>query len=375
MDIFISGLVYDNGKSGISEYINSLVLSLLKHDTVTITLLKNDAQRFPVKHENLRIQTISDCFSNPLLNILWHIFLLPILVFKSTCDFLILPAVNRRMLLWSPKPVLGIAHDLSQYAVSEKYDIFRIFYVKTILPMLLHSLTWVVAISQNTKKDLVKYWGLNAHEISVSYNGYDRSLYQSNAPDNLDDILDLYSLNKGYLFYVSRIEHPGKNHIKLIEAFEALPNTLTANSQLVFAGGDWNRADEVKKYIQSSPKSDKIKLLGYVPIDHLPALYHGAKASVFPSLYEGFGIPLIEAMACGTPTICSNNSALGEVAASAALTFNPESAQDIRRQLEQILSNKQIRTELSKKGLARCLSFDWNKLVAHIRKQLEPSIN
>ena len=369
--IFISGLVYDQGKSGIAEYTNQLTAALCKHNTVTLALLRRDTLIFPCQHENLTIINVSNVFAGPVMNILWHLFLLPFILMFTNCTSLILPAINRRLCLWSPKPVLGVVHDLSQYAVEGKYDISRTLYVKFLLPMALPYITHIVAISHNTKKDVIKYWNLSDEKISVCYNGYDNRRYQENRPKNIPQVLEKHAITQPYLLYVSRIEHPGKNHIQLIKALEMLSPEQTKDLQIIFAGGDWNGAEQVKKYVSNSPLANKIQFLGYVLVEELPALYHGALASVIPSLYEGFGIPLVEAMACATPTLCSNNSALNEVAGNAALTFNPRNVKDISQKLSSILQHKQLRTELSQKGLQRCQHFSWNRLATHIGLKLE----
>jgi len=369
--IFISGLVYDQGKSGIAEYTNQLTAALCKNNTLTLALLKRDIVIFPCQHENLTIISVSNIFAGPIMNIIWHLIILPLMLIFSNCSSLILPAINRRLCLWSPKPVLGVVHDLSQYAVDGKYDIFRTLYVKFLLPLALPCITHIVAISHNTKKDVIKYWKLSDDRVSVCYNGYDDTRYQNIRPTNISQVLEKHAITQPYLLYVSRIEHPGKNHIQLIKAFEMLAPELNANLKIIFAGGDWNGAEQVKKYASNSSLAKQIHFMGYVLTEDLPPLYHGALASVIPSLYEGFGIPLVEAMACGTPTLCSNNSALNEVAADSALTFDPNNVEDMSLKLSCVLQQKPLRKLLERKGLQRCQDFSWNTLATHIGLKLE----
>jgi glycosyltransferase involved in cell wall biosynthesis len=370
--IMISGLAYDHGKSGIAEYTNQLTRALCKHQPVTITLLKCDLKTFPVRSDKLSIIVISNFFSGPIMNILWHIFVLPYILLKSECGVLLLPAVNRRLGLWFPKPVIGIVHDLSQYSVPSKYNAPRTIYVKFFLPLAISNLKHIIAISKNTKKDLTRYWKVEASKISVCYNGYDKARYNTNTPDNVSDIIASYDLKKPYLLYVSRIEHPGKNHVRLIEAFEALPDAHGKDLNLVFAGSDWNGAEQVKKLAHKSKRANQIHFLGFVPSAHLPALYHEAKMSVFPSLYEGFGIPLVESMACGTPCLCSNNSSLGEIAGNAALTFDPKENKDIYQSLLLALKKPEILKKYAERGVIHCQQFSWNNLAQHIQNMTYP---
>jgi len=364
--IFISGLVYDNGKSGIAEYTNNITQSLCCNNKVTLALLQKDVDGFPIKNDNLTIIQIANLFGIPFFNILWHIIILPILVIIHSSDFLLLPAINRRMILWSSVPTAGVIHDLSQYAINNKYDPLRTFYVKKILPKMVSNIDIIIAVSQNTKNDVIQYWSIEGSKISVLYNGYDKERYNHHRPTNCQQVTTKYRLDKNYLLYVSRIEHPGKNHVNLIQAYEQLPAYITDKFDLVFAGSDWSGAEVVKDAISHSKLNTKIKTLGYVPSSDLPALYHCASASVFPSLYEGFGIPLIEAMACGLPTTCSNNSSLFEVSGNASLSFDPTSVNDIAKQIKRITTQKGLSERLIEKGLERCQDFNWDTLGPNI---------
>jgi len=366
--IFISALVYDGGVSGIAEYTRSLINSLLKEHKVCITLLKKDYKDFPIKSDHLKVIQVANIFDAPLLNIFWHIVVLPILLLFLRIDFVILPAINRRMALWVGKPTLGIIHDLSQYAIDGKYDIFRTFYVKYILPVMASSLNMVLAISENTKSDVIKYWHIDSKKIEVCYNGFNKTLFGQTPPNNTLEVISRLGIDSEYLIYTSRIEHPGKNHINLIKAYEKLPDKIKQSHKLVFTGSDWTGAEHVRSYAKQSDDYNRIIFLGYVQTSDLPALYHRASASILPSLYEGFGIPLVEAMACGTATLCSNNSALNEVAGNASLTFNPNSSDDIATKIKLVLTNHELKKEIITKGLSRSKDFDWDVLGKTISK-------
>ena len=364
--IFISGLVYDNGKSGIAEYTHSLTRSLIKDREVTIALLMKDAEIFPVRSKNLKIVVVPNVFSSSFFNILWHLLFLPFYIRWTGCHSLIMPALNRRMPLWTGVPVLGIVHDLSQFTVTGKYDVFRMFYVMHVLPRLLYFVDDVIAISECTKEAIIQHWKLNEKEVAVCYNGYDRDRFHSKTPANQSLVLKKYDLTMPYILYVSRIEHPGKNHIELIKAFELLSSELSKEYQIVFAGSRWSGAEYVLEAIEASPLRERFRVLDYVPAAELPALYHGATAVVFPSLAEGFGIPLVEAMACGTPTLCSNRSALQEVVGNAGVTFDPENAVDICEKIQHILNSKRTQRKFIAKGFNRCRRYSWDRVAKTI---------
>lgn len=364
--VLISGLVYDQGKSGIAEYTRQLVGEFCRQKRVSIALLKKDIPYFPINENNARILPVSNIFAHPLMSILWHALVLPCILLQRKYDWLLLPAINRRMGLWFPKPALGIAHDLSQFSVEKKYDIFRTFYVKCLLPLFTSSLSHIVAISQNTKEDLIQYWRIPSEKISVRYNGFDQGRFHQVEPVDATEVLSSYAIDRPYFVYVSRIENPGKNHIRLIEAFDDLEDSQAQDKLLIFAGGDWNGADQVRSIAAKAKRAEQIRFLGYVPTEHLPTLYHRAELMVFPSLYEGFGIPLVEAMACGTTCVCSNNSALGELAGDVAFTFDPHSSSDIRRTLSDVIEQPIVARERVAKGRTYCLQFSWAKLAEHL---------
>lgn len=370
-EILLSALAYDNGRSGIAEYTRQLVKALSQHQKLAVAVLAKDMDDFSVFNPNVRLIRVSNAFVSAPMNILWHIILLPLILMSTKFKCLILPAINRRMGIWYPKPVIGIAHDLSQYAVGQKYDAVRMLYVRHVLPRMINSLDHIVAISHNTKNDLKRFWNVREEKISVHYNGYDNQQFSENLPANIHKVKRNYALNKPYLLFVSRIEHPGKNHVRLIEAFDMMDPSLSEQFELIFAGSDWNGASHVKSFASKAKKSSQIRFLGYVPAEDLAGLYHWARVMVLPSLYEGFGIPLVEAMACGTAAVCSNNSSLGEIAGSAALTFNPESSTEIAEALSNALKNEGETAERVKRGLEQCKQFCWSKLANYLSEKIE----
>ena len=167
-----------------------------------------------------------------------------------------------------------------------------------------------------------------------------------------------------FILYTSRIEHPGKNHARLIRAFAELKRKERIPHQLVLAGTDRERADEVHRIAEESGFAKDILFTGFVASEDLPLLYQAADLFVFPSLYEGFGLPILEAMACGTPVACSRISSMPEVAGDAAVLFDPEEEGSIASAIRSIITGTDLRRDLAARGLERSRQFSWARTAA-----------
>ena len=360
--ILVSAMGYDGGKSGISEYIRSTVLKLAENNKIDLIILKKELPNFPhQKSDNINLIVYSDLLAKPAVNMLWHLFILPFTLNFKKYDFVFLPAGNRRLFCRYPIKTYITMHDLSQYHIENKYDGFRMFYVKKIIPRFLKKAHCIFSISESTKKDLIKYYNLQESKIVINYNGFNSSTYSAKNCIKKEDSKVLSSIDSKYILYVARIEHPGKNHLNLIKAYEMLPDALKKEYCLVFAGSFWNEGEKVRDYANKSKDKKKINFLGFVDDAEMPGLYKNASLYAFPSYYEGFGIPILEAMSSGIPVLCSNTSSLPEVGGDAVHTFDPKKPEDIKQKMELLLNDKEIRSDMVAKGKIRVKEFSWEK--------------
>ena len=168
-----------------------------------------------------------------------------------------------------------------------------------------------------------------------------------------------WQLPEPFFLYVSRLEHPAKNHTRLIEAFEKFKADSGSPWQLVLAGSDWHGAEHVHAAARDSRYTKDIRFLGFVEDAVLPDLYRAASTMVYPSLFEGFGLPPIEAMACGCPVISSKCGSLGEVVGNAARIINPEDIADMAQALQEVASLREQREVLIRAGLENARRFNW----------------
>ena len=342
---------YDSGKSGISVCIRNIVheLGIRGHElTLILDASSADAPEF-AGFDHIILPRWAE---RPLFSMLYCLFLLPLRLPRKKWDRLIITAANRRMLLRTPCETFAVVHDLSQYHIPTKYDIFRMFYIRRVLPFCVRRIPdVVVAVSQSTANDLIKYWKIPPGKIMVDYNGVDQSSLPRDGNDSSEKTV----------LYVSRIEAPGKNHANLIRAWELLPPSITKEYKLLLAGADWSGAEEIHRQAEASPCAASIEFGGFISSERLRELFLHASLYVFPSFFEGFGLSLIEAMASGLVCACSNNSSLGEIAADAALTFDPANPAEIAEAIRRGLTDAPLRAELRRKGLLRAAEFDWGK--------------
>ncbi|AQQ08950.1 N-acetylgalactosamine-N,N'-diacetylbacillosaminyl-diphospho-undecaprenol 4-alpha-N-acetylgalactosaminyltransferase [Sedimentisphaera cyanobacteriorum] len=356
MKIFVSAMAFDNGKSGISNYIYNVVRELAKNAEIELAVLVSDAKYFE-GIEGIKLIKYPDFFGAPGFNALWHLFVLPLQPAAGKCDFIFLPAANRRLFSWFSRPSVVTFHDLSQFHVSEKYDTLRTWYVFKFLRKFLNKADKICAISKSTENDIRKYYNIDQGKIFVNYNGFERDrLDVEYSPEKLAEL----KVEPPYILYLSRIEHPGKNHLNLIKAFELLDDYYS-EYQLVFVGSDWSGARAVREAAERSEKKERINFLGFVEDSCLPHLYKGASVYAFPSFCEGFGIPLLEAMYCCVPCVCSKGTSLEEIGGDAVLVFDPKNPNEIAEKIEMAIKDENLSKSLIEKGKDRIEDFSWEK--------------
>lgn len=229
----------------------------------------------------------------------------------------------------------------------------------------------IITISDFSKQELIEVYQAKAKKISVIHNGYNEDLYQrlsdeSAAKQTLAD----NGISQPFIFYIGRLEKK-KNISTLIEAFALLKhNHPEIKHKLVLVGTASYGFDEIKYNISEYNLEREVMMTGWIDEKSIPDIYNLAEAFVFPSNYEGFGIPLLQAMACGTPIVASDIAPVREVVGEAALLFDPSDAQDMADKIHSLLSSKDLRDQLSAQGLERVKDFNWRKCAEETLKVL-----
>lgn len=358
----------DGGKSGISRYLVSLLrefAQMREMPELDIVTYQHERAIFIPPAAPFTASDISLSWQRPVVNILWHQTALPSLCRQRGYDVLFLPAANRRVAFSAPCPTVGTVHDFSSIHVKGKYDRARMFYITRVLPMLVKRLTHVLTVSESSKRDIVEYAGVPPERVTVTPLAADTSRYcPGDAAAALQQMQTRYAFTGPYLLYIARLEHPGKNHVRLIQAYEAARKRGAIPHKLMLAGSDWDRADEVHAAAARSQCADDIIFTGFVAEADLPMMYRGADAFIFPSLYEGFGLPVLEAMCCGVPVACANVSSIPEVAGDAGVLFDPYDIEEMAGAILTLATDAALRDSYRQRGLARGQQFSWHATAA-----------
>ena len=274
--------------------------------------------------------------NSSLKNLLWATFIFPFRALIEHADKALIP--NFTLLLLKFKPTIVIMHDLIEFNVPDKFSRKKMFY-RTVLadPITAHRADHIVTVSENSKKDIMKFLGVKENKIAVVFNGVDQNKFHKIERCVALDIFCNRNWPEHFILYAGTIDHPGKNSISIVRAFEQLKKEKEYSGKLVLAGMPGSGYETIVEYINESPYKAEIILTGFVTDDELIALYSGCDVFCFVSLYEGFGIPPLEALACGARVIVSNTSSLPEVVGDVGIIVDPNRLDELIEGIKRVL--------------------------------------
>lgn len=265
--------------------------------------------------------------------------------------------------LYHPPRSIVTIHDLGYLAFPDAHTAARRLELHLTTLWNARTARRVIAISQATKDDLIRHYRIAPEKIAVVHHGLAPQFRPVTDQDALAATRACYGIGEHYLLYVGTVQ-PRKNLTRLIDAFATAMrdrSEMSQHLQLVIAGKKGWLTETIERRAAAAGITDQVRFTGYVSDADLPALLSGARAFVFPSLYEGFGMPAIEAMACGTPVLTSTTSALPEVAGDAALLVDPHDTQAIAAALTRLATDAALRADLRARGLAHAAQFTWKR--------------
>lgn len=358
------------GDFGVGTYIRNVVRELAQLDHVNEYVLIGQAERIVNASQlpaNIRTVNLDVPPQTPK-----GYFALRRILQEERCDVFHMPSISWLPAYLPPCPYVITVHDVLDYlyrasnhrGIKGTLQFYSTRYV-------LRRASRIMAVSNFTRNDVSRLFDIPVSRIEVIYNAIDERFLQGHATQEETQFLsERYQVNYPFVLYAGKIS-PQKNLVRIIEAFSSLKSELGKEEKLndlklIIIGDELSRHPDLRRTVIKSGVQNDVRFLGFVPIDVLRIFYDVAKVFVFPSLYEGFGLPPLEAMAHGTPVVTSNTSSLPEVVRDAAVLVNPENVFDIRKALYRALTDQPLREKLKERGYAQVKRFSWKMSVGRM---------
>jgi glycosyltransferase involved in cell wall biosynthesis len=351
VDAHLLSLAESYRSAGINWYVYNLLENLPDVDPeIEYTVFLGERRYAGRPGLRLRLSRLGT--HRPWVRILWEQTIQPRVLRETGVNLLHGPAFVGP--LFSRCPFVVTVHDLSFVLFPRGFRLGNRSYLRLFTRLSLQKARRVIAVSGSTRDDLVRLYGLPPERIDVVYNGVD-SAFRPLPPAQVADFRARHGLPERFMLFVGTLE-PRKNVAGLVEAYACLPRT---RPPLMLVGGKGWLYDEVFRQIQERGLAGEIHFVGYVPAEELPSWYNAADLFVYPSFYEGFGLPVLEAMACGTPVITSRASSLPEVVGQAALLVDPGDVDALTGALERLLDDGALCEQMRDAGLKQAQRFSW----------------
>lgn len=369
MELAVNASILNERPTGLGIYTLNVIQNIRKHRENKYKVYTPAPQLIPCDGDCIEVESISRYlqFRNSKLTgitrLLWTELILPFKVKRAD----ILYSTTHHGIIWGNSSQVITIHDLLPLKFPKQHRL-QFFYFKYILPFLIKKASAIITVSNNTASDLTTYFNVHDDKVHVAYNGIDHNTYEPINSHQVQRVKAQHNILRDY-FLIVGASYPHKNVSRVINAFKRI-NGLLPQTELVIVGG---RREYVNELIRETQEIgvDRVRFLDYVPSDQLPALYSGAIALVYPSLYEGFGLPPLEAMACGCPAMVSRSSSLPEVCSSAALYFDPLNVDSIADSMVKVYNDLDLRAVLTERGLVHSRRFSWDQTESTINTVLQ----
>lgn len=356
MRIAIDAHMVGTRETGNETYVLNLVKALGKIDRHNdYFLLSHDPSLLPA--ELLGRPNFSTVHVLPSTSLVRIPISMPYLAWREGYDLL---HVNYVAPPLSPVPTVVTIHDISYEFFPQFFSPRDRWLLATLVPFSARRAAKIIAVSENTKWDIVKRYAIRSDKVAVTHEAAAPRFKPISNPQQLHGIRDKYGINSSFILTVGNLQ-PRKNIGRLIEAFVRLRERNALDHQLVIVGQPSWRGSDIHHLVQGRGFQDQVVFTGYVPGDDLPLLCNAATIFVYPSLYEGFGLPPLEAMACGTPVIASNVSSLPEVLGDAAVLVDPYDVEGLAQAILDLLAEPAKLRVLAARGIARSSMFCWEE--------------
>ena len=347
------------GRSGVARYIIELAKQFIGDERIDLRIHGLHHERHLLPRSNGGFARVPSVFQRGAADALRCMLNAPV----RRGALLHIPSYRR--VPWLHRgPVVATVHDLAPLHMKDKYGWARYHFIKDLVPVGLRRCQHIITVTEHTRQDVIRHFNMHPERVSVAQCGLDHQRFH---PGESSEALlrcrrHWPELADDCVLYTARIEHPGKGHVALIDAWSHWGKSAP---QLVFAGAACERSDEVMAHAKK--RGVKILCTGFVPDEVLPDLYRACRTFVFPSRYEGFGLPPIEAMACGAVVASSRSAALAETAGPAA-RLNPDDPEAMASTIRRCCEDESLRSELKTQGVAWARSFTWSQCARSVAR-------
>ena len=304
---------------------------------------------------------------NKVFRALWQIFMFTRVIRRYAPDLVHYP--NTMPLFIKEYPTVVTIHDIFEYVSPGAYPLFQMAWRRIVVKYEAKIADIIITVSDTTKGALVRVLGIDENKICVVYNGISKDfIILEHEPPDSGKALGDYLLCVGVIDKIKSVD-------KLIRAYVELPQYLQNKYNLVIAGKPGNAFLAIKNLINKLKLNNNVLFYGHVSFDKLIKLYRGARAVIFPSIWEGFGFPIIEAMMAGVPVVTSNKGACPEIAGDAAIIIDPDNISVFAKAIESVIIDDNLRSDLIKRGKDNIKRFDWGISAAGIRRAYSEAFN
>jgi len=355
-------------RGGIGVYIRECISQLAdidKKNQYFVIVNKHGDGSFIPSADNFTILLSSITRKHYFIKDLWNLFFLPFLLKANNIDIYFNPRYILPFFKRNTKMVVTL-HDMIAFLYPEIWSGLSGFRIRNYIKLSSQRADVILTVSNSAKKDIVRILKIPEDKIKVIYCGVNKKLYKPIPDLSLQGLVKRkYGIRKKFILIVGPLG-TRKNHDRLIDAYSILPKYIREDYQLIITGEKKGTYNNLLKKASKTRLADDIVFTGFIPEKEMPMVINAASLFVFPSLYEGFGIPLLEAMACGTPILASNVSSIPEVVGSAALLFDPYNINEMASVIDRVVTDKDLRQKLVQRGFERIKKYSWENTAKEI---------
>ncbi|HBG46743.1 MAG TPA: hypothetical protein DDW94_07110 [Deltaproteobacteria bacterium] len=359
MRIGINALYLLPGRVGGSEiYLRNLVKWLPRVAPENEFLLYvNKESEGVLGAEGVRVVACNVRAESRPMRILYEQTVLPVLAMRHRLDALLSAGMTAPF--FCPVHSVLMVYDMQHINEPQNFNRWYLLFLKSIIGLSAKRSKAVLTLSGKSKQDILEFYGLSPGKVAVTYLAADRSVFYRRADPEVAALRNKYGLPQEFVLYIAS-SLPHKNYERLLSAFAEVKRVRPELKLVLIGARDYGR-EAIKAKIASLGLEEGVLFLGWLPFEDIPGIYSAASLFVFPSLHEGFGIPVLEAFASGVPVVCSGIGPLDEVAGDAALFVDPLSVESIVGGMLKVLGDSRLRESLIAKGLKRALDFSWER--------------